>query len=100
MRSSYVNYFLTQSPSFIIYIRVSYCYCYLNRPGYVAFNTASFLEDAAVVLTVHWISNPPVPIRYTVYHIVCFYLLTKDRGMISSVHLFCYAHIYSRSFFF
>jgi hypothetical protein len=26
------------------------------------------------------------------------YLRTKDRGMISSVHLFCYVHIFRRSF--
>jgi hypothetical protein len=55
----------------IIYSRVSYCYYYLNLTGYVTFNSTSYLEDAAVVLTVHWIANPPVPIRYTVYRTVC-----------------------------
>jgi hypothetical protein len=55
----------------VTYIIVSYCYYYLNLTGYVTFNTASYLEDAAVVLTVHWIANPPVPISYTVYCTVC-----------------------------
>jgi hypothetical protein len=55
----------------IMYSRVSYCYYYLNLTGYVTFNNASYLEDAAVVLTVHWIANPPVPICYTVYRTVC-----------------------------
>jgi hypothetical protein len=73
----------------IIYSRVSYCYYYLNLIGYVTFNTTSYLEYADVVLTVHWIANPPVPIHYTVYRIVVVYLLTKDIGMISSVRRCC-----------
>jgi hypothetical protein len=55
----------------IMYSRVSYCYYYPNLTVYVTFNTASYLEDAAVVLTVHWIANPHVPICYTVYRTVC-----------------------------
>jgi hypothetical protein len=55
----------------IIYSSVSYFYYYLNLTGYVTFNTTSYLEDAAVVLTVHWIANPPVPIHYTVYCTAC-----------------------------
>jgi hypothetical protein len=55
----------------IIYSRVSYCYYYLNLMCYVTFNTASYLDDANVVHTVHWIVNPPVPIHYNVYHTVC-----------------------------
>jgi hypothetical protein len=35
---------------------------------------ASYLGDAAVVLTVDWIANPPVPIYYTVYRTVCWLL--------------------------
>jgi hypothetical protein len=77
----------------IMYSRVSYCYYYLNLTYYVTFNTSSYLEDAAVVLTVHWIANPPVPIRYTMYRTVVVYLLTKDLRMISSVHLCCSVHI-------
>jgi hypothetical protein len=69
----------------IIYSRVLYCYYYLNLIGYVTFTTASYLEDADVVLTVQWIANPPVPIRYTVYRTVVVYFRTKDLRMISSV---------------
>jgi hypothetical protein len=74
----------------IMYSRVSYCYYYLNLTGYVTFNITSYFKDAAVVLTVHWIANPPVPVRYTVYHTVVVYLLTKEPGMISSVR-FCFS---------
>jgi hypothetical protein len=72
---------------------VSYCYYYLNLTGYVTFNTASYLEDADVVPTVHWIYSPPVHIviMCTVQFVV--YLRTKDRGMISSIRLFCSIHI-------
>jgi hypothetical protein len=81
-------------PSLIImYIRVSYCYYYLSLTGCVTFNTASYLEDAAVVLTVNWIANAPVPMRYTVYRTFVVYLLTKDLGMISSVRLCCSVHL-------
>jgi hypothetical protein len=59
----------------IMYSRVSYCYYYLNLTGYVIFNTASYLEDATVVLTVQWILNPPVPRHYAVYHTVCCLLV-------------------------
>jgi hypothetical protein len=76
-----------------MYSRVSYCYYYLNLTGYVTFNTASYLEDADVLLTVHWIANPPVPIRYNVYRTVVVYLLTKDIGMISSVRLCCSVYL-------
>jgi hypothetical protein len=86
--------------SFIIHSRVSYCYYNINRPGYVAFDTASLPEDACVVLTVQWVANPLAPIRYTVYRTVCCYSRTKDRGMISSIHLFCSIHIFRRSFFY
>jgi hypothetical protein len=58
----------------IMYSRVLYCYYYLNLTGYVPFNTTYYLEYAAVVLTVHWIANPPVPIHYTVYRTVCYLL--------------------------
>jgi hypothetical protein len=78
---------------FITHRRVSYCYYYLNLIGYVTFNTASYLEDANVILTVHRISNPPVPIRYTVYHTVVVYLLTKYIGVISSVRRCCSIHV-------
>jgi hypothetical protein len=71
-----------------------------RRPGYVAFNTTSFPEDAAFVPTVHWIDNPLVPIYYDVYRIVCCYLRTKYRGMIRSVNLFCSVHIFRRIFFY
>jgi hypothetical protein len=37
--------------------------------------TTSYLEDAVVVLTVHWIANPTVPIGYTVYRTVCYLLV-------------------------
>jgi predicted membrane chloride channel (bestrophin family) len=74
--------------------RVSYCSFYLNLTGYVTLNTASYLEDAAVILTVHWIANTPVPIHYTVYLTVVVYLLIKDFGMISSVRLCCSVHLY------
>jgi hypothetical protein len=76
-----------------MYSRFLYCYYYLTPTGYVTFNTASYLEDADVVLTVHWIANPTVPIPYTVYLTVAVYLLTKDIGMISSVRLCCSVHI-------
>jgi hypothetical protein len=76
-----------------MYSRVSYCYYYLNPAGYATFNTASYLEDADVVLTVHWIANSPVHIRYTVYRTVVVYLLIKDLGMISSVRLCCSVHL-------
>jgi hypothetical protein len=55
----------------IMYSRVSYCYYYINLTGYVTFNTTYYLEDTGVVLTVHWIANPPVPIYYNVYRSVC-----------------------------
>jgi hypothetical protein len=51
------------------------------------------------VITVQWVANPIVPIRYTVYPTVCCDSRTKDRGMISSVHLFCSVHIFRRRFF-
>jgi hypothetical protein len=76
-----------------MYSRVSYCYYYLNVTCYITFNTTSYLEDAAVVLTVYWIANPPVPIHYNVYRTVVVYLLTKDLGMISSVRLCCSVHL-------
>jgi hypothetical protein len=53
----------------IMYSRVSYCYYYLKLTDYVTFNTASYLEDTDVVLTV--LANTPVPICYTVYRTVC-----------------------------
>jgi hypothetical protein len=77
----------------IMYSRVLYCYYYLTPTFYVTFNTAYYLEDADVVLTVQWIANPPVPIRYNMYSSVVVYLLTKDIGMISSVSLCCSVHI-------
>jgi hypothetical protein len=77
----------------IIYSRVSYCYYYLNLIGYVTFNTTSYLEDADVVITVHWIANQPVPICYSVYHTVVIYLLTKDIGIVSYVHRCCSGHL-------
>jgi hypothetical protein len=77
----------------ISYIRVSYCYYYLNLIGYVTFITAYYLEGANVVLTVHWIPNPPVNMHYTVHRTVVVYLLTKDIGMISSVHRCCSVHL-------
>jgi hypothetical protein len=76
-----------------IYSRVSYCFFYLNLIGYVTFNTASYLKDTDVIITVHWIANPPVPISYNVHHTVVVYLRTKDIGMISSVRCCCSIHI-------
>jgi hypothetical protein len=76
-----------------MYRRVSYCYYYLKLTGCVTFNNASYLEDAAAVLNVHWIANPHVTIQYTVYHTVVVYLLTKNLGMISSVRLCCSVHL-------
>jgi hypothetical protein len=55
----------------IIYSIILYCYYYLSLTGYVTFNTASYLEDTAGVLTIHWIANPHVPIRYTMHFTVC-----------------------------
>jgi hypothetical protein len=77
----------------VMYSGFLYCYFSLNITGCVIFNTASYSEDAAVVLTVHWIANPPVPIRYIVYRAVVVYLLTKDLGMISSIRLCCSLHL-------
>jgi hypothetical protein len=54
-----------------MYSRVLYCYYYLNLEGYVTFNTASYLKGATVVLTVHWVATPPVPIDYTTCRTVC-----------------------------
>jgi hypothetical protein len=76
-----------------IYSRVSYCYYCINLIGYVIFNTAPYLDDTNVLLTVHWIANPPVPIHYTVYRTVVVYLLTKAIGMVSSVRHCCYVHL-------
>jgi hypothetical protein len=39
------------------------------------------------VITVQWVAKPLAPIRYCVLYSVV-YLCTKDRGMISSVHIF------------
>jgi hypothetical protein len=81
------------SPILKIYSRVLYCYYYLNLIGYVTLNTASYLEDANVVINVHWVANPHVPIHYAVYRTVVFYLLTKDTGMISSVRCWFSLHL-------
>jgi hypothetical protein len=61
--------------------------------GYATFNTMSYLEDANIVLTVHWTANPPVPKHYTVYLTVFVYLLTKYIGIISSLHRCCSVHL-------
>jgi hypothetical protein len=57
-------------------------------------------KTSVFVITVQWVANPLVPIRYTMYHTVWCYSRTKDSGMISSVHLFCFVHIFRRSFFY
>jgi hypothetical protein len=97
IRSAYADYFLLSRLGWlslvIMYSRVSYCYSYINLTSHVTFNTASYLEEDAAILNVHWIANPPVPICYTVYRTSDVYLLTKDLGMISSVHLCCSVHL-------
>jgi hypothetical protein len=92
-RTIFVRSRLDWPSPIIMYSSVLYCYYYLNLIVYVTFNTASYLEDAGVVITVHWIANTHVPMCCTVYRTFVVNLLTKDIGMISYVCRSCSVHI-------